>query len=277
MKIRTLPALAALALAATLGVAGCSSTDEAGATTSTSPAPVAIPKAGINAATVVLVHGAFADSGSWDETIKALQAAGYRTVAFANPLRGVANDSAELASLVDTIKGPVVLVGHSYAGMVISDVAARDHDVTGLVYVAAFIPRVGESVNSLNSMYPGSQLIPDNLMTSPAPGGLTDVYLKQDTYHTVYAGGLTDEAAKVAAATQRPVAAEALAEKATTEAPATTRKWMVVATEDNAVPTEVQRFMARRANATTTEVASGHDVPAAQPTAVAKVVAEAAG
>lgn len=277
MKIRTLPALAVLAVAATLGVVGCSSTDDAGSTTSSSPSSTALPKAGADAATVVLVHGAFADSGSWDATIAALQGAGYRTVAFANPLRGVANDASELASLVNTIKGPVVLVGHSYAGMVISEVAARDHDVTGLVYVAAFIPRVGESVNSLNSMYPGSQLIPDNLVTAAAPGGLTDVYLKQDTYHTVYAGGLSDEAAKIAASTQRPVAAEALAEKATTEAPATTPKWMIVATDDNAVPTEVQRFMARRADARTSEVASGHDVPAAQPIAVAKVVAQAAG
>src|SRR5262249_49544972 len=116
--------------------------------------------------TVVLVHGAFADSSSWDAEVAQLSDAGYPVVSFANPLRGLANDSEALGDLLKTINGPIVLVGHSYAGMVISQAAAANSQVKALVYVAAFIPKVGESVNSLNSMFPGSELVPANLHTS---------------------------------------------------------------------------------------------------------------
>ncbi|MGH2549798.1 MAG: alpha/beta fold hydrolase, partial [Thermomicrobiales bacterium] len=194
--------------------------------------------------TVVLVHGAFADSSSWSGVVATLQNAGYPVKAFATPLRGVAFDSEALKGLVDTIEGPVVLAGQSYAGMVISQVAAEAASVVALVYVAAFIPEVGESVNSLNSMYPGSLLIPDNLLTATAPNGATDVYINQNAYGEVYAGGLSDADIQIAAAVQRPIAASALGELATVATPATTPKWVVVATADNAVPTEVQRFMA---------------------------------
>lgn len=270
--------VATLAAGALLGLTGCS-TGSGGGTeaASSSPETTTIAEAGPGAATAVLVHGAFADSSSWSGTIDALRSAGYNAVAFADPLRGVANDASALQSFIDTIDGPVVLVGHSYAGMVISEVAARDPDVTGLVYVAAFIPEVGESVNTLNSMYPGSKLTPENLHLAPAPGGLTDAYINREAYSDVYAGGLDDHDAALAAATQRPVSAEALGEAATVAVPATTPKWMIVATADNAVPTAVQEFMADRAGATVTEVDSGHDVPAAEPMAVAEVVAEAAG
>jgi pimeloyl-ACP methyl ester carboxylesterase len=269
-------ALAATAVAA-LALMGCAAVTSGPAVASTTvQAKAGIPKAGADAATAVLVHGAFADSSSWAETIELLQDAGYKTVAFADPLRGVANDTAALQGFVDTIDGPVVLVGHSYAGMVVSQVAAQDDDVVGLVYVAAFIPEEGESVNSLNTMFAGSELVPDNLHFAAAPGGLTDVYINADAYHEVYAGGLKDGEAAIAAATQRPITAEALGEAATLGAPAGTPKWMIVATEDHAVPTEVQEFMAERAGATVTEVESGHDVPAVQPQAVAQVIAQAA-
>ena len=274
-KLTTFVAATAVTIAAVLGLAACS-IDSATASPSSSITTASLPKAGADSATIVLVHGAFADSSSWAGTLGLLRKAGYHAVAFADPLRGVANDAEALQSYIDTIQGPIVLVGHSYAGMVISQVAAQDQDVTGLVYVAAFIPEVGESVNSLNSKFPGSKLVPDNLHFAPAPGGLTDVYINQDAYADVYAGGLSADAASIAAATQRPIAAQALGEAATAAAPAATPKWEIVATKDNAVPTAVQEYMAKRAGATVTEVKSGHDVPAAQPSAVAKVIAAAA-
>jgi len=229
-----------------------------------------------NAPTIVLVHGAFADSSSWDPEVADLTRAGYPVISFADPLRGVAYDSEELKDLLDTINGPVVLVGHSYAGMVVSQVAAEDSQVKALVYVAAFIPKVGESVNSLNSMFPGSELVPANLHTTAAPGGLTDVYIDQDKYGQVYAGGLSPAQIRVAAATQRPITAQALADAATAAAPASTPKWEIVATEDNAVPTKVEEFMGRRAGATLVYANSGHDVPAAQPGIVDGVIIKAA-
>ncbi len=303
--IRTTLAAASTLAALLLGAAACSSGSSASGATSTSSTPAAaestsaaapasssvsagstpaasasaaasIPAAPADAPTIVLVHGAFADSSSWDGEITLLQAAGYHTIAFANPLRGLANDSSELSGLVETIKGPVVLVGHSYAGLVISQVAAKDTSVVGLVYVAAFIPEVGDSANSLISKYPGSELVPTNLNTAPAPGGLTDVYINQSAYGTVYAGGVDPAGIATAAATQRPITAEALGQAATAAAPAATPKWEIVATEDHAVPTALQQFMAQRAGATVVEVKSGHDVPAAQPLAVSQVIAEAA-
>lgn len=274
-KLSAIVATVATTAAIALGASACSSDKESKAADA---APTSsLPRAGSGAATAVLVHGAFADSSSWDGTVAALQGAGYDAVAFAEPLRGVANDAKALKAFIDTIDGPIVLVGHSYAGMVISQVAAEDHDVKGLVYVAAFIPEVGESVNTLNSKYKGSELVPDNLHFAPAPGGLTDVYINASAYATVYAGGLDKAAASIAAATQRPIAAEALGEAATTAAPDATPKWSIVASEDHAVPTAIQKFMSKRAGAKVTTVASGHDVPAAQPVAVAKVIAQAAG
>jgi pimeloyl-ACP methyl ester carboxylesterase len=235
-----------------------------------------LPPAPAHAPTIVLVHGAFADSSSWDAEVADLTRAGYPVVSFADPLRGVAYDSEELEDLLDTITGPVVLVGHSYAGMVVSQVAAENSQVKALVYVAAFIPQVGESVNSLNSMFPGSELVPANLHTTAAPGGLTDVYIDQDKYGQVYAGGLSPAQIRVAAATQRPITAQALADDATVAAPASTPKWEIVATQDHAVPTQLEEFMGRRAGATLVYANSGHDVPAAQPGIVDSVIVKAA-
>lgn len=141
----------------------------------------------------------FADSSSWDAEVAHLTRAGYPVISFADPLRSVTYDSEALKDLLDTISGPVVLVGHSYAGMVVSQVAAEDSEVKALVYVAAFIPQVGESVNSLNSMFPGSELVAANLRTTFAPDGLTDVYIDQDKYGQVYAGGLSPAQIRVAA------------------------------------------------------------------------------
>jgi pimeloyl-ACP methyl ester carboxylesterase len=225
--------------------------------------------------TVILVHGAFADSSSWNVEISLLRNAGYPVIAYANPLRGIANDAVGLDALVKSVDGPVVLVGHSYAGMVVSQVAAQEPTVKAIVYVAALIPVVGESTNDLVGKFPGSELTSDNLHTSAAANGQTDVYINQDKYGTVYAGGLSQADISVAAAGERPIAAEAFTEKATLAAPAFIPKWEIVATQDHAVPTQVQEFMANRAGARIVRTESGHDVPAAQPFVVARVIAAA--
>lgn len=270
-KLRILGSATATLLAATLSLS-------AGAVTANSLAPNSsndFHRPIHNRATVIFVHGAFADSSSWNVEISLLRAAGYPVIAYANPLRGIANDAAGLDELVKSVDGPVILVGHSYAGMVISQVAAQETTVKAIVYVAALIPEVGESTNDLVTKFPGSELVPDNLHFIATSNGQTDVYINQDKYGAVYAGGLSPSDISVAAAGERPLAASAFGEPATLAAPVSIPKWQVVATKDHAVPTQAQEFMALRAGAKIIKTESGHDVPAAQPFVVARVVAEA--
>lgn len=227
--------------------------------------------------TVVLVHGAFADSSSWTKVAATLTAQGYTVTAVANPLRGLETDAAYVGSVLATIEGPIVLVGHSYAGSVITQVAADSEAVTALVYVAAFIPQVGESSGGLNGLYPGSLLIPDNLVVRPTADGLTDLYIRAEKFGEVYAGGLSLAEIAAGAITQRPITGEALGGELTKAPTRVIPSWQVVATEDNAVPTELQRFVAKRAGATVLETASGHNVPAARPEVVVEAILAAAG
>jgi pimeloyl-ACP methyl ester carboxylesterase len=226
--------------------------------------------------TVVLVHGAFADSSSWSSEIAFLQQKGYPVVAVANPLRDVASDSAYLLSVLQTIQGPIVLVGHSYAGFPISDAAAADPAVKALVYVAAYIPDKGESPADLTYMYPGSELAGSNLVTRPIPGGGTDIYINPADFASVYAGGLSPAQVAIASVVQRPITAAALGDPATVDPPAATPKWEIVALHDNAIPTKAEFFMAHRAHAHIVTANSGHDVPAATPGVVDKVILQAA-
>jgi pimeloyl-ACP methyl ester carboxylesterase len=225
--------------------------------------------------TIVLVHGAFADSSSWSSEIQTLQADGYPVIAVANPLRGVASDSAYLLSVLKTISGPVVLVGHSYAGFLISAAAAADSQVKALVYVAAYIPEAGESPADLTYQFPGSLLQGSDLVTRAEPGG-TDIYVNPADFAAVYAGGLSTAQVAVAAVTQRPITAAALAEPATVNPPAGVPKWEIVALEDHAIPTKAEVFMAQRAHARIVTTHSGHDVPAARPGVVDSVIVQAA-
>jgi len=189
--------------------------------------------------TIVLVHSAFADSTSWSSEIAFLQAKGYPVIAVANPLRGVASDSAYLLSVLQTISGPIVLVGHSYAGFLISDAAAEDPAVKALVYVAAYIPEAGESPADLTYMFPGSELQGSNLITRAEPGG-TDIYINPADFASVYAGGLSPAQVAIASVVQRPITAAALAEPASVDPPAATPKWEIVALHDNAIPTKAE-------------------------------------
>ncbi|GAB3055680.1 alpha/beta hydrolase [Intrasporangium mesophilum] len=225
--------------------------------------------------TIVLVHGAFADSSSWSSEIPELQQQGYQVLAVANPLRGVASDSAYLQSVLQTIQGPIVLVGHSYAGFLISQAAAENPNVKTLVYVAAYIPLAGESPADLTYRDPGSELTGTNLVARPEPTG-TDLYVNPATYGQVYAGGLPKSEIATAAVLQRPIAASALSDDATVNPPASVPKWEIVALQDNAIPTTTQFFMADRVGAQVVTARSGHDVPAAQPDLVTNTILKAA-
>lgn len=225
--------------------------------------------------TVLLFHGAFEDATAWDSVTRGLQTSGYRVIAPAVPLRGIGADVAYLDSVLRTVQGPVVLVGHSYAGVLVSALAARNPQVQALVYVAAFIPEAGETIEGLNTQFPGSLLGPDTTTTIPYPGG-SDMYVKSEAYRTLLAGDRTRLDAAVAAAQQRPLDTRALTEPITQAAPADIPKYAIVAGQDQVVPPAAEQWEAERADARVYHVASAHDVPVSHPWTVTYVIAQAA-
>lgn len=241
---------------------------------------LADPRASAQSAkpTVVLVHGAFADSSSWNGVIAILESDGYPVVAVANPLRSVKGDADNVRSLLDTIKTPVVLVGHSYGGMVISNAATGEANVKALVYVAAFAPDVGESAGGLNSKLPGSLVGPALAPPVPLAGGGHDLYVQQDKFHDAFAPDVPEGAARVAAAAQRPVTDIAFGEAATAPAWKTLPSWFVYGDHDTAIPPKLHAWMAERAHARETIVVKGasHVVMISHADAVAKVIEDAA-
>jgi pimeloyl-ACP methyl ester carboxylesterase len=230
--------------------------------------------------TIVLEHGAFADAASWDGVVTRLQRAGYPVVSAANPLRGPATDAAYLRSVVDHIDGPVVLVGHSYGGTVISQAAAGlEGKVKALVYIAAFLPDTGESSLGLTNKFPGSTLgeaIESIGYTLPDGGQGADVYIKAEKFHGQFAADVPADQARLMAAGQRPIAAAALEEKSTKAAWKTIPSWSLVTTQDLNIPVAAQRYMSARAGARTTVVDASHAVPVSRPDAVARIVERAA-
>jgi pimeloyl-ACP methyl ester carboxylesterase len=228
--------------------------------------------------TIVLVHGAFAESASWDHVIEQLVTAGRPVIAAANPLRGLAADAAAAGDLLRTVDGPVVLVGHSYGGAVISNVAADTAEITGLVYVAAFAPEPGEDCNALAGRFPGSTL-GDALRPVPRSDGTTDLYITADRFHGQFCADVPARQAERMAATQRPVTQEALTEPSG-EWPLWRRlpSWFLIAEEDRNIPAVLQRFMAQRAGARRTLEIPGasHAVAVSQPEATAELILEAA-
>jgi pimeloyl-ACP methyl ester carboxylesterase len=229
--------------------------------------------------TIVLVHGAFAESASWDGVIEQLLEADQPVIAAANPLRDLAGDAASVADLVRSIEGPVVLVAHSYGGSVISNVPADAGDITGLVYANAFAPDPGESCFQLAAMFPGSMLGPDSSRAVPQSDGKTDLYVLQDRFNDVFCQDVAAPEAARMAATQRPATQEALT------APSGERplwrelpSFFVIGEEDRVIPAELHRFMAERAGSQRTVEIPGasHALPVSQPQAVAEVILEAA-
>ena len=228
--------------------------------------------------TIVLVHGAFAESSSWSEVIPLLQHDGYRVIAAANPLRSVASDAAEISSLLSTIQGPVVLVGHSYAGTV-NTVAANGHaNVKALVYVSAFEPDVGESSGALTAHDPGATL---NAALAPPvtlSDGSHDLYVDAAKFHAQFAADTSDEAAALAAVTQRPIRDAALGEAATAAAWKTIPSYTIYGDADLNIPPATMAFMANRAHSRHTVVIHGgsHVVMLSHPRDVAALIEEAA-
>ncbi|MFE8950170.1 alpha/beta fold hydrolase [Streptomyces sp. NPDC007856] len=229
--------------------------------------------------TVVLVHGAFADSSSWNGVVERLEHDGYQVVAPANPLRGLAGDAAYLHSYLKSVKGPIVLAGHSYGGAVMSQAAVGVPNVKALVYIAAFIPEAGESALELSNKFPGSTLGETlNPVPFPLPGGKTgsDLYIRADKFHGQFAADVPETTARLMAATQRPVAASALEEKATDAAWKTIPSWDLVTTQDKNIPPAAQRFMAKRAHAHTVETKASHAVTVSRPGTVTRLIEQAA-
>lgn len=229
--------------------------------------------------TIVLVHGAFADSSSWNGVVDRLQSHGYPVVAASNPLRGLTGDSDYVRQLVAAIDGPVVLAGHSYGGSVISNAAGGLDNVKALVFVAAFLPDEGESAVALSGKFPGSTLgetlhpVP---ITLPDGSKAADLYIERTKFHQQFAADVPEETTSVMAATQRPVTEAALTEGASAPAWKTLPSWVLVATEDRNIPAEVQSFMAERAKATVVTVSASHAVSVSRPGDVARLINEAA-
>jgi len=231
--------------------------------------------------TIVLVHGAWADSGSWNAVTALLQAAGYTVDAPPNPLRGLSYDSSYLADFLSTISGPVVLAGHSYGGMVITNAATGNANVKALVYDDAYIPAATDTLLGLTSAEPGSCLAvspaPFNVVPYPgAPSGDVDLYVKQSVFPGCFANGLPAAEARVLAATQRPLAYSALTEPSGTPAWKTIPSWAVIGTADHVIPLAEQLNMARNAGARVTEINAPHLSMISDPGAVAAVIIRAA-
>ncbi|GIF47211.1 alpha/beta hydrolase [Asanoa ferruginea] len=228
----------------------------------------------------MLVHGAFADASGWADVARGLQRDGYPVLAPANPLRGVSADAAYLASILATIDGPTVLVAHSYGGMVVTNAAGRNQDVKALVYVAAFAPDEGETLQGLQLKYPGSKLGQDALDLRPYPtadgAGSYDGYVKSAVFRDVFAGDLPKATTDVMAATQRPGDVHTLLEPSGPPAWRSIPTWYLVARNDNLIPPAAQRFMAHRAGARTTEVNASHVAMISQPHTTLGVIKSAA-
>jgi pimeloyl-ACP methyl ester carboxylesterase len=226
--------------------------------------------------TIVLEHGAWADGSSWSGVVTRLQQDGYTVDVPPNPLRGPDSDSAYLASYLATVPGPIVLVGHSYGGFVTTNAATGDENVKALVYVDAYIPAQGDTLNSLTAQFPGSQITPAALNFVPSPGGVTDVYVKPSQFGGILANDLPASQVAELAATQRPIAATALTEPSGPPAWTSIPSWDVIGTADHAIPPAAQEFMAARAHATVIKIDASHLSLISHPGEVANVIEEAA-
>jgi pimeloyl-ACP methyl ester carboxylesterase len=221
--------------------------------------------------TIVLVHGAFADGSSWAKVIPILDGDGYTVIAVQNPLTSLADDIATTKRVIDAQKGPVVVVGHSYGGAVITAAAAGSPHVKALVYVAAFAPEVDEVLAA-----PGQKFAPPALSSALVPDAAGFLYVDRAKGHDVFAKDVPAADARVIAATQKPVAGSVFTASVPGGAWKTIPSWYIVASEDQAINPELERFYAKRMGATTTEIKSSHVPFLSHPKEVAKVIEAAA-
>lgn len=228
--------------------------------------------------TAVLVHGAFADASGFAGMIRELRSAGFDAVAPPNPLRGIGTDAASIRGVVTAVPGPVVLVGHSYGGAVISQASADLENVVGMVYLAAFAPAVGESCASVQEPYPPS-LLASTIRPTPyeavgAVGG-PDLLIDRDRFRETFCADVPVDLARDMAVSQRPLAAAAIGEPLSAEGWSTRPTWFQIPTRDNAIAPDAQRAMAKRMGATVDEIDGSHTAFIAQPVPAAALVASA--
>ncbi len=231
--------------------------------------------------TIVLEHRAWADGSSWSGVVRRLQRAGYTVDAPPNPLRGLSGDSAYLASFLATVAGPIILVGHSYGGAVITNAATGNPNVKALVYIDAFIPDQGDTLARLLGAQPGSCLGGDptqvfNFVPDPgAPAGDVDLYIKPALFPSCFANEVSAAKAAVLAAVQRPLALNATSDPSGAPAWKTIPSWSLIGTDDHVIPPVEQRIMSQRAGAHITEVRASHLSPVDRPDAVADIITQA--
>jgi len=230
--------------------------------------------------TIVLVHGAWADAAGFGGEIRALQERGFRTIGFANPLRGLPGDATYLADLLRSLTGPVVLVGHSYGGAVISAAATGSEQVRALVYFNGWMPDEGENIQQLLENYEGS-LVGPSIRPVPFTGldgsDGADLYLDPEAFHAAFAADVDPTTSDVMAATQRPWNGAAFGAPSGPPAwKAGIPCWYLLGSEDKAIPPALQRFMAERANATIVEVPASHASMVSQPEAATQLILQAA-
>jgi pimeloyl-ACP methyl ester carboxylesterase len=235
--------------------------------------------------TIVLVHGAWADGSSWSRAVAPLQNEGFSVQVAPNPLRGIAADSQYLSDYLSTFDVPIVLVGHSYGGVVISNAATRTRNVRALVYVDAFLPDEGETLAQLAGAVPGSVLAPAiadpttvfTLRPFPgAPEGVFDSYVRPEVFVSGFAADLSREEANVLAAAQMPLATSAVGEASGAPAWRTLPSWVLIGTNDSVIPAAGQAFMAERADAQVDEVNAAHLSMMSHPDEVVALVRKAA-
>lgn len=227
--------------------------------------------------TIVLVHGAFAGSASWDGVIDPLAADGHHVIAAADPLRGLAADASAVSDLVRSIEGPVVLAAHSYGGAVISNVDADAGEIAGLVYLNGFAPEPGESCFQLAAMFPGGMLGEETIRPVPRSDGTTDFYVAPERFHDVFCQDVSEQQAALMAATQRPATEEALVEPSGDPLWKTVPSRFLIGEEDRIIPAAAQHYMARRAGARETVEIPGasHAITVSHPAATARMILKA--
>ncbi len=231
-----------------------------------------------NQPTIVLVHGSFAESASWNDVIVSLKDQGHEVVAAALGLRGLAEDAVAVSDLVRAIDRPVLLVGHSYGGAVITNVAADAGRITGLVYIAGYALEAGESCAQATGLAPGGTLL-ETLWQVPLSGGGTDLYIRQDRFHDQFAADLTPQQTMLMAVAQRPVTGAALNEPSG-DAPLWKQlpSWFLFGELDRNIPAATHRIMAERAGAKRTVELAGaaHAIGSSRPAETAQIILEAA-
>jgi pimeloyl-ACP methyl ester carboxylesterase len=228
--------------------------------------------------TIVLVHGAFAESASWETVLARLSAKGYHVVALPNPLRGPKEDAAYISSMLSGISGPIVLVGHSYGGTVITNAAENDSQVKALVYVAAFAPDVGETAAQIGDRFPGATLSATLAPPITLADGNKELLIDQSKFPAQFAADVPLATAKLLAEMQRPISEVAFSEPAGPASWKHIPSWFIYGTADRNIPEAALAFMAKRAGSKETVAVKGasHLVMVSHPDAVASIIERAA-